>query len=121
MGDLGVERSYEHFLRGEKGCEVLIRDARGQIQGRYEDGAYDKSAVPGKNIKLALNIELQQYAESLMVNKKGAIVAIEPSTGEILCMVSARPMTRRCWWGANVAKTTRRCARMSTCRCLTVR
>jgi penicillin-binding protein 2 len=89
MGDLGVERSYEHFLRGEKGCEVLIRDARGQIQGRYEDGAYDKSAVPGKNIKLALNIELQQYAESLMVNKKGAIVAIEPSTGEILCMVSA--------------------------------
>ena len=89
MGDLGVERSYERFLRGRKGCEVLIRDAHGQIQGRYEEGAYDVDAVPGKNIRLSLNIELQQYAESLMVNKKGAIVAIEPSTGEILCMVSA--------------------------------
>lgn len=88
-GDLGVERSYEKYLRGEKGVEVLIRDARGQIQGRYEDGAHDRDAISGKNIKLSLNIELQQYAESLMVGKKGAIVAIEPSTGEILCMVSA--------------------------------
>ncbi len=88
-GDLGVERSYEKYLRGEKGVEVLIRDARGQIQGRYEDGAHDRQAISGKNIKLSLNMELQQYAESLMVGKKGAIVAIEPSTGEILCMVSA--------------------------------
>ncbi len=88
-GDLGVERSYERFLRGEKGAEVLIRDARGQIQGRYEDGRYDKNAVAGKNLKLSIDIELQQYAESLMVNKKGAVVALEPATGEILCMVSA--------------------------------
>lgn len=88
-GDLGVERSYERFLRGEKGAEVLIRDARGQIQGRYEEGRFDRPAVSGKNLKLCLDIELQQYAESLMVNKKGAIVAIEPATGEILCLVSA--------------------------------
>lgn len=88
-GDLGVERSYEKYLRGEKGFEILIRDARGQIQGKYEDGAHDRAAISGKNIKLALNIELQQYAESLMVGKKGAIVAIEPATGEILCMVSS--------------------------------
>lgn len=88
-GDLGVEKSYEQYLRGEKGVEVLIRDAYGKIQGKYEDGAHDKAAIPGKNLTLSLNIELQQYAESLMVNKKGAIVAIEPSTGEILCMVSA--------------------------------
>ncbi|MCM1519804.1 MAG: penicillin-binding transpeptidase domain-containing protein [Lachnoclostridium sp.] len=88
-GDLGVEKSYEEFLRGEKGVEVLIRDAYGKIQGRYENGAHDRAAISGKNLKLSLNIELQQYAESLMVNKKGAIVAIEPATGEILCMVSA--------------------------------
>lgn len=88
-GDLGVERSYERFLRGEKGAEILIRDARGQIQGRYEDGAYDRAAISGKNLKLSLDIELQQYAESLMVGKKGAIVAIEPSTGEILCLVTS--------------------------------
>lgn len=88
-GDLGVEKSYEQYLRGEKGAEVLIRDAHGQIQGRYEDGAHDRAAVSGRNLRLSINIELQQYAESLMVNKKGAVVAIEPETGEILCMVSA--------------------------------
>ncbi len=77
MGDVGVENTYERFLRGVKGTEVLMRDALGRIQGRYEEG------------KLSLNIELQQYAESLMVNKKGAVVAIEPSTGEVLCLVTA--------------------------------
>lgn len=88
MGDLGVERSYEELLRGEKGVEVLIRAANGQIKGHYEEGAYDRPAVSGKNLRLSLDIELQQFAESLLVNKKGAIVAIEPSTGEILCMAS---------------------------------
>ena len=89
IGDIGIEHTYEEYLRGSKGAEVLMRDALGRIQGRYEDGALDRDAVAGKNIKLSLNIELQQYAESLMVNKKGAVVAIEPSTGEILCLVSA--------------------------------
>ena len=88
MGDVGVENTYERFLRGVKGTEVLMRDALGRIQGRYEEGALDREAVAGKNIKLSLNIELQQYAESLMVNKKGAVVAIEPSTGEVLCLRS---------------------------------
>lgn len=88
-GDLGVERGYERFLRGKKGMEIFIRDANGRIQGRFEDGARDIPAVSGKNLRLSLDIELQQYAESLMVNKKGAVVAIEPKTGEILCMVSA--------------------------------
>lgn len=89
MGDIGVEYTYERFLRGVKGTEVLMRDALGRIQGRYEEGALDREATAGKNIKLSLNIELQQYAESLMVNKKGAVVAIEPSTGEVLCLVTA--------------------------------
>ncbi len=88
-GDLGIEKSYERELRGTKGIEVLIRDAYGKIQGKYDGGAQDREAIPGRNLKLSLNIELQQYAESLMVNKKGAVVAIEPETGEILCMVSA--------------------------------
>lgn len=89
MGDLGVERSYDEFLRGVKGKEILIRDARGRIRGRYHDGAEDIAPVSGKDIRLSLDIELQQYAESLMVNKIGAVVAIEPQTGEILCMVSS--------------------------------
>ena len=88
-GDLGVERSYERWLRGEKGEEILIRDANGQIQGRYRDGANDRKAISGKDLKLSLDIKLQQYAESLMVNKIGAVVAIEPSTGEILALVSS--------------------------------
>ena len=89
MGDIGVENTYERFLRGVKGTEVLMRDALGRIQGRYEEGKLDREAIAGKNLKLSLNIELQQYAESLMVNKKGAVVAIEPSTGEVLCLVTA--------------------------------
>lgn len=88
-GDLGVEKSYEPFLRGEKGVEVLMRDANGKIKGSYEDGALDRPSVSGKDLKLSLDIELQAYAESLMVNKIGAVVAIEPSTGEILCLVSS--------------------------------
>lgn len=87
-GDLGVEKSYEEHLRGVKGVEILIRDARGRIQGRYENGAHDVDPVSGRDLRLSLDIKLQEYAESLMVNKRGAIVAIEPSTGEILCMVS---------------------------------
>ena len=88
-GDLGVEKSYEEYLRGTKGAEILIRDVHGRIQGHYEDGAHDIAPISGKNLKLALDYSLQQYAESLMVNKIGAIVAIEPATGEILCMVSS--------------------------------
>ncbi len=88
-GDLGIEKSYDTALRGIKGTEILIRDAHGRIQGRYQDGAFDVAPISGKNLKLSIDLELQQYAESLMVNKIGAVVAIEPKTGEILCMVSS--------------------------------
>ena len=88
-GDLGVERSYEPYLRGVKGVEILIRDARGRIQGRYENGAHDIAPISGRDLKLSLDIKLQQYAESLMAGKRGAVVAIEPKTGEILCLVSS--------------------------------
>ncbi len=89
IGDLGVEKSYDEYLRGTKGAEILIRDVHGRIKGHYEDGARDIAPISGRNLKLALDHELQQYAESLMVNKIGAVVAIEPATGEILCMVSS--------------------------------
>ncbi len=88
-GDLGVEKSYERELRGIKGVEILIRDARGRIQGKYENGARDIAPVAGRDLKLGIDIKLQEYAESLMVGKRGAVVAIEPKTGEILCLVSS--------------------------------
>ena len=88
-GDLGVEKSYEKYLRGTKGVEILIRDAHGRIQGKFEDGSNDIAPISGKNLKLSIDIKLQKYAESLMTNKIGAVVAIEPSTGEILALVSS--------------------------------
>ena len=88
-GDLGVEKSYESYLRGRKGKQILLRDAHGRIKGHFEDGRYDISPIPGRDLKLSIDADLQAYAESLMVNKVGAVVAIQPSTGEILCMVSS--------------------------------
>ncbi|KAA6343492.1 Penicillin-binding protein 2 [termite gut metagenome] len=89
IGKQGIEKAYEKHLRGEKGVEVLLRDAHGRIQGHYKNGQLDKKPVSGKNLTLGLDIELQALAEKLMSNKLGSIVAIEPKTGEILCMVSA--------------------------------
>lgn len=89
VGKDGVERSYEPYLRGEKGVEVLLRDAHGRIQGKYMDGAMDKKPVPGKNLTLGIDIDLQMLAEKLLQNKRGAVVAIDPKTGDILSMVSA--------------------------------
>ena len=89
IGKLGVERSYEKELRGQKGIQILLRDAHGRIQGRYQNGALDQRAIPGKNLTLGIDAELQALGERLMEGKIGAIVAIEPQTGEVLCMVSS--------------------------------
>lgn len=89
IGKLGVERSYERQLRGEKGVEILLRDARGRIKGSYQNGKFDRAPVPGKNLTLSIDLELQQLGERLMKGKLGSIVAIEPQTGEVLCMVSS--------------------------------
>lgn len=88
-GKSGVEKSYEEILRGKKGVEILLRDAHGKIQGKYENGKHDKSPVSGKNLTLSVDMDLQAYGEYLMQNKIGSIVMIEPSTGEVLCLVSA--------------------------------
>lgn len=88
-GKSGLEHQYEDYLRGEKGVEILLRDAHGRIQGKYENGTQDVAPVSGKKLTLSLDMDLQAYGERLMQNKKGAIIMIEPSTGEILCMVTA--------------------------------
>lgn len=89
IGEGGVEKSYEMQLRGVKGERVLLRDKHGRI---IEDRNSENRVVPaqpGKNLVLSLDWELQAYAEQLMQNKVGSVVAIEPKTGEVLCMVSA--------------------------------
>lgn len=89
IGKLGVERSYEKVLRGEKGMQILLRDAHGRVQGSYQNGAFDCRPVAGKNLTLSIDLKLQELGERLMEGKIGSIVAIEPSTGEVLCMVSS--------------------------------
>ena len=89
IGKQGIESYYEKQLRGEKGKEVLLRDAYGRVKGSYMDGAMDVAPVAGKNLTLSLDIELQALVERLLQNKIGSVVAIEPSTGEVLCMASS--------------------------------
>ena len=89
IGKQGIESYYEKQLRGVKGQEILLRDAHGRIKGHYMDGAMDVASIPGKNLTLSLDIEIQQLAERLLQNKIGSVVAIEPETGEVLCMASS--------------------------------
>ena len=85
----GIERTYEKELRGKKGEKVYMRDSRGRIQGSFQNGALDQKAEAGTDLYLSIDRGTQQVAEKLMQNKIGSIVAIEPSTGEIIAMVSA--------------------------------
>lgn len=89
IGKLGVEKYYEKELRGEKGVQIMLRDAHGRIQGSYMDGKLDRRPVAGKDLTLSIDIKLQALGERLLEGKIGSIVAIEPSTGEVLCMVSS--------------------------------
>ena len=89
IGKLGVERSYEKQLRGQKGVQILLRDVHGKVQGSYQNGELDTKPIPGKNLTLSLDLNLQALGERLLQGKIGSIVAIEPSTGEVLCMVSS--------------------------------
>ena len=88
-GMTGLERNYERVLMGTRGVKRYIRDNKSRIQGPFENGKYDTSAIAGKSLHLSLDIELQKLGEKLMTNKVGSIVAIDPRTGGILCMVSA--------------------------------
>ncbi|NDA61322.1 MAG: penicillin-binding protein 2 [Chitinophagia bacterium] len=88
-GRTGLERTYEKILMGKRGVKNYIRDNKSRLQGEYEKGMYDTAAVAGKNVFSSLDVELQKMAEELMTNKVGSVVAIDPATGGILCMVSA--------------------------------
>jgi penicillin-binding protein 2 len=89
IGKSGLEKSYEEVLRGIKGKRIMQVDVHNREIGSYMNGAYDTMAVEGGNLYTTLDASLQEYAEGLMANKRGCIVAIEPSTGEVLAMVSA--------------------------------
>ncbi len=89
IGKLGVERSYEKELRGEKGVQILLRDAHGRIQGKYQNGKYDRRPRAGKDLTLGIDINLQALGERLMEGKIGAIVALDPQTGQVLALVSS--------------------------------
>ncbi len=88
IGISGIEQSYEEFIRGKKGVSVYLVDVHNRIKGTYSNGRHDKEAVVGSNIISTIDTELQAYGEKLMANKIGSIVAIEPSTGEVLSLVS---------------------------------
>lgn len=89
VGKSGVESAYEPVLKGEKGVKIQEIDTHGAIMGSYMNGRYDSVPVPGRSIVCTIDARLQLFAEELMKGKVGAVVAIEPSTGEILVMASS--------------------------------
>ena len=88
VGYHGIEKQYEHLLKGKKGVNFIQKNRFNKEIGPYKDGIYDTLPVPGQDITLTLDRDLQMYAERLMANKRGGIVALEPSSGEILSLVS---------------------------------
>ena len=88
-GKTGIEAARENDLKGEKGYHIYLRNSHNQIEQRYKDGAMDKEAIPGHDIITTIDSDLQQYGQELMKNKVGSLVAIEPTTGEILALVSS--------------------------------
>lgn len=89
IGKSGLEYSYEAELRGVKGKKIMQVDVHNREIGSYMHGQFDTMAVEGMNLYTTLDANLQEYAEKLMANKRGCVVAIEPSTGEVLTLLSA--------------------------------
>ena len=89
IGHNGLEEQYEEQLRGKRGVKFMMQNVRGVNKGSWKDGEFDTLAVAGQNLITGIDVEVQKYADSLMQNKVGAVLAIEPSSGEILVSVSA--------------------------------
>ncbi|MBN1197865.1 MAG: penicillin-binding protein 2, partial [Bacteroidales bacterium] len=89
IGISGIEKSYEEELRGRKGMKIRVVDVHNRDMGSFEGGQYDTVSIPGKDLWSSIDVNLQLLGEQLMRDKKGSIVAIEPSSGEILCLVSS--------------------------------
>lgn len=111
IGKLGVEKAYENQLRGEKGVQILLRDAHGRIQGSYQNGKFDSKPVAGKDLTLSIDVKLQALAERMLQGKIGSVVAIEPSTGEVLALVSSPTYDPRTLVGRMRSKTHRALSR----------
>lgn len=88
IGQSGIESYYEEQLRGKRGVRFKLRNVKGILKGSFKSGAYDTLSVPGEDLKTGIDIDLQQYGEFLMNGKAGSIACIEPSSGEILALVS---------------------------------
>lgn len=89
LGISGIEKTYEKALRGKKGMHIMMVDVNNREKGSYMNGLYDTVAIPGKPLTSTIDGDLQEYAELLMQNKIGSVVAIEPQTGEILAIVTS--------------------------------
>jgi penicillin-binding protein 2 len=89
IGISGIENSYEDALRGKKGLNIQMVDVFNRPKGKFREGAYDTLAFSGQDLRASFSAELQRYGEDLLKNKTGAIVAIDPQTGEILAVVSS--------------------------------
>ncbi|MFT5723954.1 MAG: penicillin-binding protein 2, partial [Bacteroidia bacterium] len=89
IGKSGLERFYETLLRGQKGKQFFLKDNTGKLKEKYHDGADDIEAFVGQELKTGLDVLIQEYGEKLIAGKTGSVVAIEPSTGEILAMVTS--------------------------------
>jgi penicillin-binding protein 2 len=89
IGKSGIEQSYEEQLRGRRGVRVMMVDVFNREKGSFQDGQYDTTALAGENLTITIDARIQRLGEELLQNKVGSIVAIEPATGEVLCMVSA--------------------------------
>lgn len=89
IGKSGIEKSYEEALRGKKGVQIKMRDVHNNIKGSFKEGKYDTASVRGSDLVCTIDADLQLLGEQLMTNKIGGIAAIEPSTGEILALVTS--------------------------------
>ncbi|MCC6816529.1 MAG: penicillin-binding protein 2 [Saprospiraceae bacterium] len=89
IGVNGLEKQYEDYIKGYKGVQFVLRDKLGQQVGSYLNGALDKNAEAGSDLILGIDIELQKFCETILKNKSGSIVALDPSSGEILALVSS--------------------------------
>ncbi|MFC6267220.1 peptidoglycan D,D-transpeptidase FtsI family protein [Frigoriflavimonas asaccharolytica] len=103
-GKTGVEKSYEKFLRGEKGVQFIQKDIKLRDVGPYKDGTLDVDKVIGSDITLTIDYDLQRIAEEMMVNKRGAIVALDPKTGEILAMATGPDIDPNIFVGSNKSR-----------------
>lgn len=104
VGRSGLEAAYENVLMGQRGINFMIKDNKNRLVGRYQNGKQDTQAVAGKNIHTYIDIELQELAEKLLTNKRGAVVALEPQTGGILAMASGPDYNPNALTGPNKQK-----------------